>query len=383
MKQQFQPVWFLLAGLLFGAVANPIFAQQDAVPVTQQPASAPPSEAAPQSSTDPIKMVPDTDLPTPAAAQSASPSQGPAAPELKVSPLKQLQDFEPAANAEYELGPGDEISLDFPGRPELAGKKVVGPDGRITLNLAGSIDVSNKTRTQVAKLIVDALAPYYKDLSVTVSIDKYGSNRVVVIGNVVHPGVIYFDDTPTLLDVIARAGMMPSSATVTQTTSGPSASPRDGIPERCAIYRGNDQVVWIDLRSLLQSGSTMADMRLKRNDIVYIPAQQEVFVSVLGNVAHPGAVTLTPQSTLTSVLAQSGGLAEGSSGAIQIIQPSTGKTVKVPFKSLLTLKGTDEVKLHPGDVIFVPQSDFYKMTYVVQRLGPLTSIGTIAAIAAP
>ena len=127
----------------------------------------------------------------------------------------------------------------------------------------------------------------------------------------------------------------------------------------------------------------MADMRLKRNDIVYIPAQQEVFVSVLGNVAHPGAVTLTPQSTLTSVLAQSGGLAEGSSGTIQIIQPSTGKTVKVPFKSLLTLKGTDEVKLHPGDVIFVPQSDFYKMTYVVQRLSPLTSMGTIAAIAAP
>jgi polysaccharide export outer membrane protein len=199
----------------------------------------------------------------------------------------------------------------------------------------------------------------------------------------VHPGVIYFDDTPTLLDVIARAGMMPSTTEAGQAATGPNATPRDGVPERCAIYRGNDQVVWIDLRALLQSGSTLADMRLKRNDIVYIPAQQEVFVSVLGNVAHPGAVSLTPQSTLTSVLAQSGGLAEGSGAEIQIIQPSTGKTLKIPFKSLLTLKGTDEVKLHPGDVIFVPQSGFYKATYVVQRLGPLASIGTVAAIAAP
>jgi polysaccharide export outer membrane protein len=386
MKQQFQPMGFLLAGLLFGASANLIFAQQAPVSaaqqptfgVQQQPSSAPQDEALPQPQTGPAQDQSDA-----GAQQPGSSSGQPPTPELKTSPLKQLQDFEPAANAEYELGPGDEISLDFPGRPELAGKKVVGPDGRITLNLAGSIDLSNKTRTQVAKVIVDALAPYYKDLSVTVSIDKYGSNRVVVIGNVVHPGVIYFDDTPTLLDVIARAGMMPSSATVTQTTSGPSTSPRDGIPERCAIYRGNDQVVWVDLRALLQSGSTLADMRLKRNDIVYIPAQQEVFVSVLGNVAHPGAVTLTPQSTLTSVLAQSGGLAEGSAATIQIIQPSTGKTLKIPFKSLLTVQGTDEVKLHPGDVIFVPQSDFYKMTYVVQRLGPLTSIGTIAAIAAP
>lgn len=390
MKQQFQPVWFLLAGFLFGASANPIFAQQDAVPVaqrsasgSQQSASAPQGEVAPQSTTGPMKMLPDTDPSTPAAQQSASTSQGPATPELKTSPMKMLQDFEPAANEEYQLGPGDEISLDFPGRPELAGKKVVGPDGRITLNLAGALDVSNKTRTQVAKLIVDALAPFYKDLTVTVGIDKYGSNRVVVIGNVVHPGVIYFDDTPTLLDVIARAGMMPSSNDIAQTTAGPSVTPRDGIPERCAIYRGNDQVVWIDLRALLQSGSTMADMRLKRNDIVYIPAQQEVFVSVLGNVAHPGAVSLTPQSTLTSVLAQSGGLAEGSSGTIQIIQPTTGKTLKIPFKSLLSLKGTDEVKLHPGDVIFVPQSEFYKATYVVQRLSPVASMGMIAAIAVP
>src|ERR1700684_1546670 len=54
-------------------------------------------------------------------------------PTLKLSPTTLLQRFEPPANEEYSLGPGDEISLDFPGRPELNAKKVVGPDGRITL----------------------------------------------------------------------------------------------------------------------------------------------------------------------------------------------------------------------------------------------------------
>ena len=156
---------------------------------------------------------------------------------------------------------------------------------------------------------------------------------------------------------------------------------RDGIPERCAIYRGNDQVVWVDLKQLLQSGNSMADLRLRRNDIVFVPAQQEVFVSVLGSVMHAGAIPLTPESTLTSVLAQAGGLAEGASANIQVIQPSTGKTVTVPFKSLLTLKGNDEVKLHAGDVVFVPQSGFFKSTYVIQRLSPVASIGAIAAVA--
>ena len=129
-------------------------------------------------------------------------------PQLKLSPMKALQNFEPAVNEEYSLGPGDEISLEFTGHPELSGKKVVGPDGRITLSLVGPIDVADKNRNEVAKLIVNSLSPYYKDLTVTVNVDKYGSNRVIILGSVQHPGVLYFDDTPTLLDVIARAGLL-------------------------------------------------------------------------------------------------------------------------------------------------------------------------------
>ncbi len=299
-------------------------------------------------------------------------------PELKISPLKALQNFEPEANAEYELGAGDVITLNFPTRPELSAKGVVvGPDGRITLPLAGAINVADKTRSQAAKMIVDALSPYYNDLTVTVDVEKYGSNRVIVLGNVQHPGVLYFDSTPTLLDVIARGGLLANAATAL-----PGSTPRDGLPERCAIYRGNDQVIWVDLKSLLQSGNSMADLRLKRNDVVFVPSQQEVFVSVMGAVMHPGAVPLTSQSTLVSVLAQSGGLAEGAGPKIQIIQPATGKTITVSYKSLLTATGVNEVQLHSGDVILVPQSGLYKATYVMQRLSPIVAMGSIAAFAA-
>ena len=298
-------------------------------------------------------------------------------PQLKISPMKALQDFEPAANEEYSLGPGDEISLEFTGHPELSGKKVVGPDGRITLSLVGPIDVADKNRNEVAKLIVNSLSPYYKDLTVTVNVDKYGSNRVIILGSVQHPGVLYFDDTPTLLDVIARAGLLANAGTGTSNVS----AVRDGIPERCAIYRGNDQVVWVNLRELLQGGNSMADLRLRRNDIVFVPAQQEVFVSVMGSVMHAGAIPLTPDSTLASVLAQAGGLAEGAGHNIQVIQPSTGRISTIPFKTLLTLTGTDEVKLHAGDVVFVPQSGFYKSTYVIQRLSAVATLGAIVAVA--
>jgi polysaccharide biosynthesis/export protein len=306
-------------------------------------------------------------------------------PQLRLNPLKSLEKFEPAADEQYTLGPGDEISLDFPGRAELSGKKTVGPDGRITLPLAGPLSIADKTRTEAGKTIVAALSDYYKDLTVTVNIDKYGSNRVVLIGAVKTPGVMYFDTTPTLLDVIARGGLMApaigGTAATTASLGGAAATElHDGIPERLAIYRGNDQVIWVDLKMLLQNGSSMADMRLRRNDIVFVPSEQQRFVSVLGSVSHPGAILLSPDSTLTSVLAQAGGLAEGASHKIQVIQPSTGKSTVVNFSNLVSLKGMNEVTLHAGDVVYIPSSAFYKATYVIQRVSPAATLGIAAAV---
>ena len=392
MKRLNFSIWMVIGGLLLPAGASSMMAQDTHVSADQaQPAGGAPGgqvsadqAAGPSGQLQPYDPSADqTRSGSSATGSSATPSSE---PTLKVNPMQALKNLEPDADAEYQIGAGDIISLDFPTRPELSGKKKVGPDGRITLNMAGSIEVANKTRSQAAQAIIAALQPYYTGLTVTVDVDSYGSNRVIVLGNVQHPGVLYFDDTPTLLDVIARAGLMATTAAPSmpgQMTTVSAVTPRDGIPERCAIYRGNDQVVWVNLRMLLQSGNSLADLRLKRNDIVFIPSQQEAFVSVLGSVDHPGAIALTPQSTLVSVIAQAGGMKEGAAeGRIQIVQPSTGKTTTVSYKQILSLHGSDEIQLHAGDVIYVPQSRYYKSTYVFERLSPIFSLGSIAAIAA-
>ncbi|MBV8630589.1 MAG: polysaccharide export protein [Silvibacterium sp.] len=317
---------------------------------------------------------------TPAQAQAqnptATPTQSqtqdqPPVPQLKLSPEKQLQNFEPPVDEEYTLGAGDEISLDFPGRPELSRKYIVGPDGRITLPIAGPITVANLSRNAASKAIVDALSADYNNLTVTVNVDKYGSNRVTVLGNVQHPGVFYFDSTPTLLDAVSRGGL--------QSTP----SNKDGLPDRVMIYRGNDQVMEVNLRTLLRSGSAMADVRLRRNDIIFVPSQADQFVTVLGEVKSPGAIPLTPESTLPSVLAQAGGLGEGAGGSpnITVIQKSANTSRVVPWKQLMTSTGVAELRLQPGDVIVVPRSGFYKVTYFMQRISPITSLLTIGLLA--
>ncbi len=300
---------------------------------------------------------------------SAAPAAG-SGPQLKPSPTLAMKSFEPSGDEEYTLGPGDEISVDVPGRPELTGHHIVGPDGRISMPVSGVIDLDGLTRDQAGSAIAKSLSEYYASVSATVAVDKYGGNRVLVLGNVEHPGIVTFDGTPTLLEALSRAGL---------------STQRDkpmGMPERVSIYRGQDQVIWVDLRELLDKGNSLADLHLRRNDRVYVPSDADRIVSVMGDVQHPGSVHLLSTSTLPQVLAEAGGItpSAGSSPKIQIIDPSSGNTRVVDYRQLLTPAGALEVSLKPGEIIFVPSSKFYKATYVLERLNPAVSIATMALV---
>lgn len=306
-----------------------------------------------------------TPQPASQGAQSAAPD-----PTLKPNPLDALRKFEPSADEEYRLGTGDEITVDFAGRPEMQAKLVVGPDGRITLPLAGEITLAGLTRSDAAKAIVTALNPYYANLAAQVTVTRYTANRVLVLGAVDHPGLLEFDGVPTLLEAVSRSGLP---------TVGPDKKPQ--IPDRCAIYRGNDQVLWVQLKQLIDSGNPLADLRLRRDDVVYIPDPSELFVSVLGAVDHPGAIPLTANSTLASVIAAAGGIDDkaGKRPRIQIIDPAAGTTRTVTFDDLLNPAKALEVTLKPGQIIYVPASGFYRATYYLERLNPLATMGTVLA----
>jgi polysaccharide export outer membrane protein len=319
-----------------------------------------------------------TPPPAQAGSSTAVPAESPN-PVLTVRDDKLLDSFQPPVDEEYTLGPGDDIALDFPTQPELDTKTTVGPDGIVSLKDAGPVHVAGLSRDGAGLAVQKALSQYYKNVSVTVSIDKYSSNSVRVTGYVQHPGSYTFEGTPTLLDAIGKAGMISPQVTA----NGVSTNIGPGIPETCTIYRGNNTAVQVELGKLLRSGSTLADMRLRRNDIVYVPQPKELFVSVMGQVARPGTVPLTPNSTLTSVLAQAGccGDNAGFNPKIQIVQPSTGKNIVVNYKELLTVTGQTEYALHSGDVIFVQMNGLSKFGIIMTKIAPIGTMVSLAAIA--
>jgi polysaccharide export outer membrane protein len=315
-------------------------------------------------------------------AQDAAPAN-----ELKQNPMAALKAFEVAADQPYQLGRGDDITVEVIGRPELTSKHTVGPDGKITLPVAGSIMVADKTREEAAADIQSALSSYYSGVTVSVGVDHYTSNHILLLGAVEHPGLLVFDKTPTLLEVISRGGQLqtpsPMGAGVGAAPGTGAAIPM-GVPEECMIYRGNATMVTVELRSLLEEGNPLANMRLKRDDVVFVPGPDK-YVSVLGMVVRPGTQRLEKKSTLPQLLAMAGGPTEkaGHYPDIQIIHRGTdkvpGKTQMVSYKDVLGPKPLD-LTLQSGDIIYVPESGFNRLGYTFQTLSPLVNLFTIGAL---
>jgi len=300
---------------------------------------------------------------------------------LKLSQQELMRQFEEASESEYTLAAGDEIDVQVPTNTDLQGHHVVGPDGKITLPMAGSIRVSGETREGAAQAITKAFDRYYTDVHVATQVTKYGSNRVIVVGRVAMPGPISFETAPTLLEALAKSGAYDKKA------SGDLATPGSApMISRCAIYRGSEEVLWVDLNELFASGTSAVDLRLRRGDIVYVPDEQEDQVSVLGQVRRPGAVRLSPGIRLVDVLAMAGGLTDdAASGKIRLVRPSSGLTREIAFQDLVKpdrSKDLADISLQRGDVIYVPQNGLAKVGYILQKLnaaGTLMMFGAIAA----
>ena len=269
-----------------------------------------------------------------------------------------LAEFEAAADPVYLLGEGDHINIQVWGRTELSAKHILGPDGRISLPLTGSLRLSALTRDEAAENVRKALLRFYSAPSVSLGVEQYMSNRVTVLGRVQNPGALNFDKTPTMLEVLARAGALPvidKQATLT----------------RAAVFRGRDRVIWVDLKHLLTRSDPAYNIRLKPNDIVYIPDSNDTSVYVLGAVHRPGAYRLTPDMSLLDALSQAGGPNEdGAPEEIGLYRPGRAALERIPMKTLLTADRKANFALEEGDVIYVPKSGMAEIGYVLRQLLP-------------
>lgn len=274
---------------------------------------------------------------------------------------EELALLEESLDPVYLLGSGDAIRINVFGRPDISGRHLVGPDGRVTLPLAGDIKLDELSRDDARALVEQRLKPFFTQPHVTLGIEEYHSNQVTVLGRVERAGVQKFAHPPTLAEVLAGAGAMPildKQATLT----------------RCAIMRGRDKLIWVDLKALL-NGDPAYNLRMKKGDIVFLPDSSETSVYVLGQVVKPGAYRLTPRMALLDALAQAGGLTEDSRPSeIGLYRAGAQKIEVIAFANLIDPARKVNYALEDGDVIFLPRNSMAEFGYLMKQFGPGLSV---------
>jgi polysaccharide export outer membrane protein len=177
------------------------------------------------------------------------------------SPMPPMSLTAQATSPEYRIGPGDNLDVFVWRNPELSVKVPVRPDGRISTPLIEDMVATEKTPTELARDIENALKNYVQQPVVTVMVTDFVgpySRQIRVIGEATNPRSIPFSDNMTLLDVMIGVGGLTKFA----------AGNRAVIVRRSGAAT---EQYGVQIDRLLKDGDVSANVPMMPGDVLIIP----------------------------------------------------------------------------------------------------------------
>jgi polysaccharide export outer membrane protein len=185
-----------------------------------------------------------------------------------------------ARPASYRLGYGDVIEVKFFHNSEYNETVAVRPDGRISLQRIGDIDVVGMTPMALDDIVTESYAEILVNPDVTVIVREFGGQEVYVLGEVDKPGMYSLTKGMTILRAVAAAG----------------GAKRSGKMNSIMLVRSDEEMRQAEVSRLDVSLSSMSenirnDLPLKDYDIVYVPktfvADVSDFITQLYDIILP------------------------------------------------------------------------------------------------
>lgn len=162
----------------------------------------------------------------------------------------------------YQIGVGDEISVQVWKSPELSVQVPVRPDGKISAPLVGDVVAAGQTTQQLSEVLAEKFATYVRNPQVTVIVLNPASGeylrRVRVTGAVKNPTSVSHQQGMTVLDLVLEAGGLTDFA----------------VGNRANLYRrygDKTEVFPVRLDDILQKGRLETNYQLAPSDILTIP----------------------------------------------------------------------------------------------------------------
>ena len=125
---------------------------------------------------------------------------------------KQVQSTQSKKLPEYRMGFGDVLEIKFFNNDKFNEIVSVRPDGRITLQRVGDIEVNGMTPSDLNQIVTESYSKIIINPDVTVFVREFGGNQIYVLGEVNEPGGFPIQQSMNLLQAIASAGGVTNAA---------------------------------------------------------------------------------------------------------------------------------------------------------------------------
>ena len=219
-------------------------------------------------------------------------------------------------------------------------------------------------------------------ITVGVMLDRY-SNKIEIKGAVYRPGAYELGEKiQTVSQLIAHADGLKG----------------DAFTNRALITREREdltlEIIPLDISAILNG--TAEDVRLAKNDVLYIPSIHDLndiaHISIEGEVAKPGSFVFADNTTIEDAIMLAGGLLESASTVkIDVSRRINNPTSEAPsgvfgevftfsFKDGYVIDGQPGFILKPYDHIMVRRSPDYMPQKLVRVTGEVAFPGSYSMI---
>lgn len=203
----------------------------------------------------------------------------------------------------YVVGVGDVMEIAVLGQEEYKARVQVQSDGSIQLPFVGDIPAAGmkllQLRDEVRKRLI--AGGYYADPAVQVVVSTYASRYVIVLGEVVSPGLVPVDRAYRLSEVIARVGGL-----------------RETGSDEVVLRRESGEEYRLSFNNIAMGGAN-EDPVVNPGDKVFVPVAETFYI--YGQVNAPGNYRIAKDMSMRKALARAGGLTSlGSEGRIKVVR---------------------------------------------------------------
>lgn len=260
--------------------------------------------------------------------------------------------FEPNMNiatpSNYILGTGDQVYIDIYGATQTTVDGTISPDGKITIENIGPVQLGGLSVEQATKRLRAKIASVYADSKITLSVGQTRTIQVNVMGEVQVPGTYTLSAFASIFHALYSAGGVSNI----------------GSLRTIKLYRNNQLVTTADMYDYILNGQLSGDIRLQDNDVIVV-GTYESLVNVSGKVKRPMYYEMKGSESLGKALDYAGGFAaDAYSKTVRVHRKAEGEyqvlnltsdnkydvlamdgdsisvdSIKVRYKNMVELKG--------------------------------------------